>query len=179
VVPGVSVAALGEVFLGNPQLRDDDAVFGGLSAPRHVELRGYVDRAGQVYGLRARIRDNNPLPNEIELSGPVGNIARPNFSILGITVLTDAATVYLDGTGATIDADTFFAGLQIGAPVETDLASYNPATRELTPMIVQLGDEPPPGAPAPARGGTGAGGQVQGTVTAFDDDGVFGNGFEN
>lgn len=176
VVPGVSVAALGETFLGNPQLRDDDAVFGGLSAPRHLELRGYVDRNGQIYGLRSRIRDNNPLPNEIELSGPVGSINPPNFTILGITVLTGTGTIYLDGSGATIDASTFFAGLQTGAPVETDLASYNAPTRELTPTIVQLGDEPPPAA---QRGGSGAGGQVQGTVTALDDDGVFGNGFEN
>jgi hypothetical protein len=179
VVIGISATALGEVFLANSQLRDDDGVFaGGLGAPRHVELRAYIDRDGQLFGLRSRIRDNAPLPNEIELSGPVGTINRPNFNVLGIAVLTGAGTIYLDAQGATIDADTFFAQLVSGASVEATMATYNAGTRELIPAVVQIGDAAPPQVVRSTNGGAVAA-VVQGTVTLFDPETLFVDGFEN
>lgn len=180
VAIGSQLSMLGEIFRANPQTRDDDAVYaGGLSAPRQVQVRAYVDRNGQPYALRVRIRGNTPAPDQIELTGLVHNVTASTFQILGITVLTGAGTVFLDELEQPITAATFFAAMVPGAEAEVLEATYNSSTRELTPAIVQIHlRAPPPLRLGPTRG-SALPAPVQGTVSGFTSDHLLYDSFED
>lgn len=174
VVPGTSIRLLDEVFLDNPQVRDEDGLLvTGLSTPRQLEVRAYADSAGNLYATRARIRRNDPRPTEIVLAGPVQQIAPPQFRILGITVRSGPATQFRDRLGQALSAEQFFAALTDGMLVEAEDATYNAATRELDPTFLQLGDDPIPAAMQAAGTTTGvvAGSADQITLDAFHLDG--------
>lgn len=177
VVPGTSIRLLDELLLDNPQVRDQDGVYAsGLSAPRQLEVRAYVDSAGQLFATRARIRRNDPRPTEIGLQGPVHSISRPNFRILGITVRTGVSTIFRDRNGAVITADAFFAALADGIEVEAENASYNSSTRELDPTTVGLADDLVPD--TRITQGPMATGSVLGTVNVFEPDVLSRDGFD-
>lgn len=174
VVPGTSIRLLDEVFLDNPQVRDEDALLTtGLGSPRQLEVRAYADSAGNLYATRARIRRNDPRPTEIVLAGPVQQIAPPQFRILGITVRSGPATQFRDRGGQVLSAEAFFAALTDGMVVEAEDASYNSTTRELDPTLLQLGDDPIPAAvqAAGASAGLAAGSADQIELDAFHLDG--------
>ena len=119
VVPGANgtVTLLGNSVRRAAQLRDRDAIYvNGITQPRQIELRGYLDRLGNRWAMRARLR-GAPAPGHVRAGGPVEAVARPWLSVLGLTLDSTEAT-FEDPAGATIDADTFFAGALPGAIVE-------------------------------------------------------------
>ena len=180
VQTGVSIRLLDELFLNNPQTRDEDAVYAsGISAPRQLEVRGYVDSTGQLFATRARIRRNDVRPTEIRLQGPVHNILAPNFAILGITVRTGVGTTFRDRSGATLSSTAFFAALADGVEVEAENASYNSNTRELDPTTLSLADDlVPDTSPGKLPSVGNASGMVQGTAGQIDIDPLHIDSFE-
>ncbi|NCT66710.1 MAG: hypothetical protein GXC76_03590 [Rhodanobacteraceae bacterium] len=173
VVPGAGGTV---TLLGNPvrraaQLRDRDAIYtNGITQPCQIELRGYLDRLGQGWATRARLR-GAPAPGNVRVGGPVEAVERPWLSVLGLDLDSTGAT-FEDPAGATIDADTFFAGALPGAIVEqtgtwngTDTVSGG-VVALITPL-----DVPPP-RPAGAAPPT----LIVGTYHGGDR--LFTNGFE-
>ena len=99
------------------QLRDEDAVYeSGITQARQVELRGYLDREGNRWATRARLR-GAPDPADARAGGPVEMVERPLLGVLGL-VLDSTGATFEDPAGKPIDADIFFAGAVPGAEVE-------------------------------------------------------------
>jgi len=83
-----------------------------LNVGDFVEVRGV---AGSVPNSIAATRvERNDVEHEDDdikfgLRGPAANVAEPQLTILGVTVMATADTEYADGSDRTIDAAEFFA----------------------------------------------------------------------
>jgi Domain of unknown function (DUF5666) len=174
VVPGSdgTVTLLDNVVRRSAQLRDEDGIYlDGITQPRQIELRGYLDRLGNRYATRARLR-GAPDAGDARAGGPVEWVARPELGVLGLTLDTTGA-LFEDPAEQPIDEDTFFLDAVPGALVEQN-GAWDAATQTITGGIALLVArvEPPP-APRP----TGAGRSlIVGTLRGTDR--VFANGFD-
>lgn len=150
VTPGQSLRPFGVLVRGTAQVRDEDQILAnGLTQPRQVEVRGYLDRLGRAYATRVRER-GAPNANAAQLRGPVQSIARPLLIIQGLTVDTTGAT-FVDEWGGPLTADGFFAALQVDHVVDASGAAWTAATRTLAGgAITFIGAEPLRPAAAPA-----------------------------
>lgn len=87
---------------------DDDEVFSlaDLRAGDVVEIAGYV-AAGRFMAVRIEREedDDDGDGGEVEIEGPVTDLAQPEFRIGGIRIVTDSETEFDDTTAA-----AFFAG---------------------------------------------------------------------
>lgn len=172
VVPGAdgTVDVLGKRVRRSAQLRDRDALYeSGIDQPRQVEVRGWVDRLGQLWATRARLR-GSPDPGDARAGGPLDAVAPPLMSVLGLTLDSSGAT-FEDPAGNVIDADAFFAMALPGALVEQSGAwdGVDTLSGGVVALIAPL-DVPPPAlaAPQPAL--------IVGTLRAGD--ALFGDGFD-
>ena len=76
-----------------------------LSLGDFVSIRAYADGSGLLATQLERV----DALSRIELTGPVGGLAQPNFTVAGIPVTTDNNTEFRDKNGATITAAEYFA----------------------------------------------------------------------
>jgi hypothetical protein len=169
VQPGAdgTVTLLGNTVRRAAQLRDEDAIYAsGIAQPRQVELRGYLDRFGQRWATRARLR-GAPDPTDARAGGPVEAVMRPWLSVLGLTLDATGAT-FEDPAGHAIDADTFFAGAVPGAIVEQS-GAWNGVDTLSGGVVALIAPLDPPPADAPRL-------LVVGTLRAGD--ALFANGFD-
>lgn len=72
-----------------------------------VEVRGSA--GSQANRINASRVERDDAEDEFELRGPAGNVAAPGLVILGVTVMTNAATQFENEADMEIDAATFFA----------------------------------------------------------------------
>lgn len=86
-----------------------------LAVGDFVEVRGFED----AEGVKATLLEREDPDDEVELRGFVESASSPDFVILGMTIRTDAGTVFRDVNDAVIDAATFF-GQAEGRLVEAD-----------------------------------------------------------
>jgi hypothetical protein len=151
------------------QLRDEDLIYAnGINQSRQVEVRGYMDRLGNRWATRARLR-GAPDPTDSRAVGPVESVNRPFLAVLGLTLDTTNATAYEDPAGNPIDADTFFLGALPGAIVEQSGAWDGAGTLTGGVVALILGVDPPPPA-EPLRS------LIVGTYRGTDH--LFANGFD-
>lgn len=170
VVPGEdgSVTLLGNTVRRSAQLRDEDAIYAdGIAATQQVELRGYLDRLGNRWATRARLR-GSPDAGDARAAGPVEAVAEPLLSVLGLTLDSTGAT-FEDPAGEPIDAATFFAGALPGAIVEQSGAWDGAGTLAggVVALVVPLDPPPAPAGPRSLIVGSLRGG-----------DRLFANGFD-
>jgi len=110
---GNSLVLLGVTLRTNSLTRFEDKSsaqverFGlaNLSAGDFVSIRAYDDGSGLLATQLERV----DALSRIELTGPVGGLAQPGFTVAGIPVTTDINTEFRDTNGATITATEFFA----------------------------------------------------------------------
>lgn len=179
--PGVAIVIMGSSVEFTPQTRDEDGIMTGLIAPTQVELRGLIDRDGNLFATRVRERGAPDL-NDTRLRGPVAAIDEPELEILGVTVDTSAA-VFRDHQQQPLTPAEFYALVQIGTLVSAEDAIYDPVTATLVAGVIELEDELPlgpiPGSPTALGKGSGANGISRGTISTFGSrDSVFSEGFE-
>lgn len=94
-----------------------------LNVNDYVEVRGGADASGAADILASILERDDPpdvLGEDTELRGFVDGIARPSFTIAGVTIETNGATVFRDALEQVISADAFFGALQDGALVDVD-----------------------------------------------------------
>ena len=148
VVPGGNgtVHVLANTVRRAAQLRDEDLVYAnGINQARQVEVRGYMDRSGNRWATRARLR-GGPSPANSRAVGPVSSVNRPLLSVLGLTFDTTDAIAYEDPAANPIDADTFFLGALPGAIVEQNGAWDGVSTLTGGVVALIMGVDPPPAA---------------------------------
>lgn len=173
VVPGAdgTVTLLDNLVRRSAQVRDEDGIFvDGLTQPRQIEVRGYIDRLGNRYATRARFR-GAPDPTDARAGGPVEWVERPELGVLGLTLDTTGA-LFEDPAEQPITEDEFFLDAVPGALVEQN-GSWDAATRTITGGVALLVArvEPPP--PMPAGVGRSL---LFGTLRGTDR--IFADGFE-
>lgn len=125
VIPGVSLDILGLTVSGTAATEDDDNILASASGlPGQVEVRGFVDSAGDIYA--EEIRDRGSVDNnDIRLRGPVAAIANPSLEILGVPVNLSSAAGYFDLMGNPVGINAFFGLLNDGDIVEVEDAQLN------------------------------------------------------
>lgn len=74
----------------------------------YLEVRGAELPADSNKVVASRL-ERRRAENQVRLRGTVDTVARPNVSILGVTVQTSAGTRFEDSSEATLTADAFFA----------------------------------------------------------------------
>jgi hypothetical protein len=109
-----------------------------LNAGDYVEVRGTEFPAASGEVLAARVERDDPEART-ELRGFIEVIAEPSFTILGVGVTTDGATVFTDETGTVISAAQFFAALSPGSLVEA--RGIEITDRTIAAARVELEDE--------------------------------------
>ena len=171
VVPGGdgTVHIMGNTVRRAAQLRDEDFIYeNGIDQSRQIELRGYLDHLGNRWATRARLR-GAPDSANARVVGPIESVARPQMTVLGLTLDTTDAIAFEDPAANPIDADTFFAGALPGATVEQKGAwdGIDTMTGGVVALIAPVDTPPPPGAPRALIVGTLLGGDL-----------VYFNGFE-
>jgi hypothetical protein len=174
VVPGGegSVTLLDNLVHRSAQVRDEDDIFvNGINQPRQIEVRGYIDRLGNRYATRARLR-GAPDPSDSRAGGPVEWVERPVLGVLGLNLDTTGA-LFEDPAEQPITADEFFLDAVPGALVEQN-GSWDAATHTITGGVALLiaRVEPPP----PRPEGTAGRSLIVGTLRSTDR--IFAGGFE-
>jgi hypothetical protein len=166
--PQGSVTLLGNTVRRSAQLRDEDDVYAlGLTSPRQVEVRGYLDGHELRFATRARARGAAD-PGDSRVGGPVERVDNAIVTVLGVALDTTDAT-FEDPAGAPMTREAFFAAALPGSHVEQS-GSYDAATHRITGGVMALILAAPPAA---AR-------QVVALAvgTLGDPDQVFSDGFE-
>lgn len=137
VTPGQSLRPFGVDVNYSAQVRDEDDILAeGLSAPRQVQVRGWLDRNGTAFAARVRER-GGPDASDVALRGPVATVNRPRFTVQGLTVDTTAAT-FSDADGAAMTANQFFAALRLNHVIDLGAASWNASTRTFSAGAITL-----------------------------------------
>lgn len=146
VVPGADgvVTLLANAVRRSAQVRDEDGIFAnGITQDRQIELRGYIDSAGNRWATRARVR-GGPDATDARVAGPVEAVAEPLLAVLGLTLDASGAT-FEDPAGEPIDAAAFFAQAVPGAIVEQNGAwdGIDRMSGGVVALILPV-DAPPP-----------------------------------
>ena len=90
--------------------------FDDLAVGDRLEIRAYLD-AGSV--VAARLERDSP-DDEVTLKALVESVERPSITLLGVTVTSDQNTVFQNEARQVIDADTFFALVELDSLVRTE-----------------------------------------------------------
>ncbi len=115
--------------------RDDVSPFGvsELAVGDFVEVRGTEFPAGSGQLLAGRLERDDA--DDTELQGFVTDVNEPDLTVLGVTIMTDAGTVFRDANDLTISASQFFA--DVIAASGNDAGSLVKATgREVAPQMI-------------------------------------------
>lgn len=151
VTPGVSLRPFGVLVRNTAQLRDEDLIVAnGLTQPRQVQVRGYLDGVGRAYATRVRDR-GNPDPTDVQLRGPVEAIVPPRLTIQGLTVDTTGA-IFRNELGNPLLASEFFAMLALDHMVDSSGGIYTPGNATVSGGIITFIGAEPLQAPRTATG---------------------------
>ncbi len=83
-----------------------------INSGDYVEIRGDESPSGNA--IHASILERENLDDETILQGFVESISNPSYSLLGVSVSTNAGTVFRDAEDAVISATEFFNRLDTG-----------------------------------------------------------------
>lgn len=104
-----------------------------LATGDRVEVRAYLD-ANEVLATRL---ERDDADDNVTLKAPVEAIAVPGVTLLGVTVTSDQDTVFQNSLQETIDADTFFALLEVGDLVMAE-GTYDGTTILADKMFIRV-----------------------------------------
>jgi hypothetical protein len=135
---GEQITLLGVTVNRLAGTNDEDDVFGGLDEATQVEVRGFVDANGNAYADEVTMR-GEPDMDDTRLRGPVQSVSEPLVTVLGVTIDTNGA-VLRSASGAVIDADTFFANLSPGQPIQVQDAAFDADNLQLSGGEIELED---------------------------------------
>jgi len=139
IVPDQSIEIMGIPVVIIPQTRDDDNIMSqGLNSAKQIEVRGFVDSMGTVYAQRVKDKGEADA-NDSRLRGDISAINRPLITVLGVTIDTSNSTFELE-TGA-VDADAFFAHIQVGMQLAIEDASYDSINTVLSLGNIEIEEE--------------------------------------
>ncbi|MEH6634019.1 MAG: DUF5666 domain-containing protein [Halioglobus sp.] len=124
---GDSFRLLGITVFETPVTDDEDGVFDS-SEDAQVEVRGYVDTAGNVIAEEVRNRGESDA-SDTRLRGPVANIQSPTFEILGVVVDTSTAREIRDENDVLIGSAAFFGLISPGSIVSVQDGVYDGVSR--------------------------------------------------
>jgi hypothetical protein len=144
-VTTTTVTLLGLVVRVDPltQFKDDKGGdrnfrFGSIQVGDRLEIRGIIDAQGNIVATRLRRR---PAKTEVVLQAPVDSITSPNLGIRGITIQTNAATVFEDFSPNHPTAAQFFAILRSGTLVKVKGILLRGTPVAIQAMQVELADQ--------------------------------------
>lgn len=179
-INGDSITLLGITMQTTPETEDEDGILGGLLETIQVRVEGFVNPEGVVIldGLENR---GGADAEDVSLRAVVETIARPELTVLGVTVDTTQSALFLDDEVETpLDEATFFEAIQVGTEISVEGASYNSAENRLTGGDIAVEPEsegePDPKAGLHAKGMNNFG--IGNGVIIESGDAVFNNGFE-
>lgn len=87
-----------------------------IAVGNYLHIRGFEDPAGSGQ-VTATLLERDDLETEVELRGLVDSVAQPNFTILGVTIATNAGTGFQDVNDMPIMPGAFF-GSALGRIVD-------------------------------------------------------------
>jgi hypothetical protein len=90
--------------------------FDDLAIGDRLEIRAVLD-AGSVIAARL---ERDSADDEVTLKALVESVEQPSIILLGVTVTSDENTVFQNAAHVVIDADTFFALVDLGSLVRTE-----------------------------------------------------------
>jgi hypothetical protein len=88
-----------------------------INAGDYVEVRGGEFPAGSGTLLATILERDDPDPDTI-LQGFIETISQPSFTILGVTIETNGATIFRDAADNVISSGEFFGQLTDGSLVK-------------------------------------------------------------
>ena len=110
------------------QLDVDPFRIGDINAGDYVEVRGQEFPTGEIFAFLLE-RDDPRARSELRGFVEVGGVARPNLTVLGVTVQTDGVTVFRDSNEVAFpSADAFWAAVAEGSLINVDGNETGPQT---------------------------------------------------
>ncbi len=113
---------------------------GDLNAGDYVEIRGQEQPVGQITAVIVE-RDDPDTRTELRGFVEVGGNNEPNLTVLGVTIVTNAATLYRDSRGATdvgMSPVEFWAAVQEGSLVDARGTETGDTTLTATELELQM-----------------------------------------
>ena len=104
-----------------------------LAVGDRIEVRAYIDGDGVV---AARLDRDDP-ESTVTLRSPVETIARPELTMLGVTVMATENTVYQNEAKEIIDADQFFSLVTVNSLVLAE-GVYDGASIEAGKLFLRV-----------------------------------------
>ena len=93
---------------------------GDVNVGDYIEVRGQEMPPGEISALLLE-RDDPDTETELRGFVEVGGVARPNLTVLGVTIQTDGATVFRDENDMVFqNADDFWAAVGEGTLIEAE-----------------------------------------------------------
>ena len=113
---------------------------GDLNSGDYVEIRGQEMPVGQITAVLLE-RDDPDTRTELRAFVEVGGKNEPNLTVLGVTIVTNGATLYRDSRGATdvgMSAVDFWAAVQEGSLVDARGTEAGDTTLAATELELQM-----------------------------------------
>jgi hypothetical protein len=136
----VNTDSLTTRFEDKSEVRVDPLRVANLSAGDYVEIRGQEQPVGQITALLVE-RDDPDTRTELRGFVEVGGKSEPELTVLGVTIVTNGATVYRDSRGAsdvTMSAVDFWAAVQEGSLVDARGTETGDTTLAATELELQM-----------------------------------------
>jgi cytoskeletal protein CcmA (bactofilin family) len=136
----VNTDSLTTRFEDKSDARADPLGVGDLNAGDYVEIRGQEQPVGQITALLVE-RDDPDTRTELRGFVEVGGKSEPELTVLGVTIVTNGATVYRDSRGASdvpMSAVDFWATVQEGSLVDARGTEAGDTTLAATELELQM-----------------------------------------
>jgi hypothetical protein len=134
VVLGITVATNELTMFRDPTATGPAREFGfdDLAAGDRIHVRAVLD-AGTVIASRI---EREPADTNVILKALVESVDRPSITLLGVTVTSDANTIFQDAAHLEIDADSFFSLVTTGDLVRVE-GAYDGAAITASKMFLR------------------------------------------
>jgi hypothetical protein len=136
----VNTDSLTTRFEDQSEARIDPLRVANLNAGDYVEIRGQEQPVGQITALLVE-RDDPDTRTELRGFVEVGGKSEPNLTVLGVTIVTNGATVYRDSRGATdvvMSAVDFWSTVQESSLVDARGTETGDRTLAATELELQM-----------------------------------------
>ena len=124
----VNTAVLKTRFEDKSDIPDVPFGVGNITTGYYIEVRGQELPAGEITAFLVE-RDDPRARSELRGFVEVGGVARPNLTVLGVTIQTNGATVLRDSNEVAFPtADAFWAAVAEGSLINVDGTETGPQT---------------------------------------------------